>query len=180
MHFYHDCCGDRFRAAALPYSSAMAFVYVHVECTVPAIKAVLCIEINQCCHSCRRLFPLWWPRSGCTRCAVHCSSVHSYSSCRFQQCTSLSPSPISPMWESFASFRFNKRTLLSLSQISPEWGFFHISQCTAHRLQFLFFLKHFRSDFASKSTNNSILLERGRSYHSTLFFILHHSFSCTL
>ncbi len=42
-----------FRAAALPYSNAMAFVYVHVQCTVPAIKAVLYIEINQCCHSCR-------------------------------------------------------------------------------------------------------------------------------
>jgi hypothetical protein len=40
------CCGDRFRATALPYSRAMAFVDVHVQCTVPAIKAVLCIEIN--------------------------------------------------------------------------------------------------------------------------------------
>jgi hypothetical protein len=30
----------------------------------------------------------------------------------------------------------------------------------------------FYSDFASKSTNNSILLERGRSYHSTLFLTL--------
>jgi hypothetical protein len=29
----------------------------YVQCTVPAIKAVLCIEINQCCYSCRRLFP---------------------------------------------------------------------------------------------------------------------------
>ncbi len=25
----------------------------YVQCTTPAIKAVLCIEINQCCHSCR-------------------------------------------------------------------------------------------------------------------------------
>jgi hypothetical protein len=45
-HEYRLYCGDRFRAVALPYTSAMAFVYVHVYCTVPAIKAVLCIEIN--------------------------------------------------------------------------------------------------------------------------------------
>jgi hypothetical protein len=31
---------------ALLYSRAMAFVYVHVQCTVTAIKAALCIEIN--------------------------------------------------------------------------------------------------------------------------------------
>ena len=53
---------------------------------------------------------------------------------------------------------------------------------------FCLFLKRFRSDFASKSTNNSILLETGRSYHSTLFFkasvflifelLLLYSFNC--
>jgi hypothetical protein len=46
-----------FCAAVQSYSSAMVFVYVHVQCTVRAIIAALCIEINQCCHSCRRLFP---------------------------------------------------------------------------------------------------------------------------
>jgi hypothetical protein len=64
---------------------------------------------------------------------------------------------------------FNKRTSLSLSQFRQFVRLYRISQCTAHRLQFLFFLKRFRSDSASKSTNNSILLETGRSYHSTLF-----------
>jgi hypothetical protein len=53
---------------------------------------------------------------------------------------------------------------------------------------FCLFLKLFRSDFASKSTNYSILLKTGRSYHSTLFFkasvflifelLLLYSFNC--
>jgi hypothetical protein len=58
---------------------------------------------------------------------------------------------------------------LSFANFANVKSYRNILQCTAHRLQFLFFLKRFRSDFVSKSTNNSILLETGRSYHSTLF-----------
>jgi hypothetical protein len=83
----------------------------------PAIKAFLCIEINQCCHSCRRLFLQWWPLSGCTLCSVHC------------------------MYTLILHAGFNRRTSLSPSPISPVWGFVIItSQCTAHWLQFF---KHF-------------------------------------
>ncbi len=56
-----------------------------------------------------------------------------------------------------------------LRQFRPAWGFFVvISQCTAHWHNSS---SVFRSDFASKSTNNSIFLWGSRSYHSTLFLI---------
>jgi hypothetical protein len=123
----------------------------YVQCTVLAIKAVLCIEINYCCHSCRRLFPQWWPRSGCTRCTVYCtfsfltqvSTAHvAFSFANFanvrvlciislQQAYFRSPLRRFRQRESASRtlFRFSKRLTLSLAPIS---------QCTAHRLQFLF------------------------------------------
>ncbi len=34
-------CGDQFGAPAQSYISTMAFVYVHVQCTVPGYKSLL-------------------------------------------------------------------------------------------------------------------------------------------
>ncbi len=125
--------------------------------------------INQCCHSCHCLFPQWWPRSDCTLCTVHCSSVHSHSSCRFQQRTSLSPSPIR-QHDSFLSYFASTSICCSLLRQFHQREDFSLLFRSVRPIGYNF-LSAFCSDFASKSTNNSILLERGRSYHSTLFLI---------
>ena len=104
----------------------------------------------------------------------------------------------------FALFRFSKRiSTLSFAdfanvRVLREHYFASVSDFRSPLRQlrsvqpigynFCLFLKRFRSDFASKSTNNSILLKTGRSYHSTLFFkasvflifelLLLYSFNC--
>ncbi len=47
----HGLVETSFRAAVPTHSSAMAVIIYMYSVQSPAIKAVLCIEIIQCCHS---------------------------------------------------------------------------------------------------------------------------------
>jgi hypothetical protein len=71
-------CGDRFPRCCIGIHQRHGLCLCTCIVYSQAIKAVLCIEINYCCHNCRRLFPQWSPRPGCSLCTVHCSSVHSF------------------------------------------------------------------------------------------------------
>ncbi len=88
-----------------------------------------------------RLLPQWWPRSGCTLCTVHCTSVHPHSHIGSYQPRSHS-----------LSFRLRK------------WFFLSILQCTLHWLQLS---KRFSLRFCLEVYNFLFfLLKVGRSYHS--------------
>ncbi len=72
------------------------------------------------------LLPLWWPRSGCSLCIVHCTFVHSHIGSH--QCQSLS---LPPSWVTFyfkfcsvrsIGYNFHSTFLLAISFINQQFS----------------------------------------------------------
>ncbi len=54
-------------------------ITLYCTCTVQCIGCYVTVNKPVLSYLSLRLLPQWWPRTGCTLCTVHCTSVHSHS-----------------------------------------------------------------------------------------------------
>ncbi len=93
--------------------SSNPVLHLYISCYVTVNKPVLS-------NLSLRLLPQWWPRSGCTLCTVHCTSVHSLTCRQPHALVALSPAFLSDIFVQLLRctlnwLQLNKRFLLSIS-----------------------------------------------------------------